>query len=321
MGLEVASMTDQLDLWEKPQSKEMYMVAGWRQWADAGMVSSGLPEYLIQLTGARQIGRINPDGFYLYQVPGTHDLLRPVVNFNEGFPVSLKSQQNEFYYSGNDERGLVIFIGDEPHMDIERYSAAVLGAAEALNVKRIVGMGGVYGELPYDKERMISCIYSLASMKEEINHFSVTLSDYHGGASIESYLCRRAGDRNQEFLAFYAFVPFYNFSEAGENGSSIQVENDFTAWLGVMQRVKYMLKLDLDLGDLEKNSRELIDLIDKKVDEIDRDHPQLGLREYLNRLSEAYHENPFNPLDDIWEDELKRLINKMDADDEGNPPL
>jgi predicted ATP-grasp superfamily ATP-dependent carboligase len=314
--MEVAIMTDQLDLWEKPQTKEMYMLAGWRQWADAGMVSSGLPEYLVQITGARQIGKINPDGFYLFQVPGTHDLLRPVVNFKDGFPVSLNPQKNEFYYTGDDEHGLIIFIGDEPHMDIERYTQAVLDAAEAFNVKRIVGVGGVYGELPYDKERIISCVYSLSSMKEEINHFSVTLSDYHGGASIESYLCRRAGDRNQEFLAFYAFVPFYNFSEAGENGSSIQVENDFTAWLGVMQRVKHMLKLKLDLNDLEKNSRELIELIDKKVDEIDRDQPQLGLRDYLNRLSEAFQENTFNPLDDIWEDELNRLLNKMDSDEE-----
>jgi predicted ATP-grasp superfamily ATP-dependent carboligase len=310
-------MIEQIDLWEKPQAKEIYMLAGWRQWADAGMVSSGLPEYLIQLTHARQIGGIRPDGFYLYQVPGTHDLLRPVVNFNEGFPVTLKSQRNEFYYSGNDERGLVIFIGDEPHMDIERYTSAVLDAAEALNVKRIVGMGGVYGELPYEKERMISCVYSLGQMKEEMNHYSVTLSDYQGGASIESFLCRRAGDRNKEFLALYAFVPFYNFSEAGENGSSIQVENDFTAWLGVMQRVKYMLKLDLDLSELEHNSRELIDLIDTKVDEIDRDHPELGLKEYLHRLSEVFHENPFNPLDEIWEDELQRLLRKMDTDEPG----
>jgi hypothetical protein len=51
-------MIEQIDLWEKPQAKEMYMLAGWRQWADAGMVSSGLPEYLIQLTHARQIGGI-----------------------------------------------------------------------------------------------------------------------------------------------------------------------------------------------------------------------------------------------------------------------
>jgi hypothetical protein len=311
-------MTEQIDLWEKPRAKEIFMLAGWRQWADAGMVSSGLPEYLVRLTNARQVGRILPDGFYLYQVPGTHDLLRPVVNFNEGFPVSLQGQRNEFYYSGDEDKGLVIFIGDEPHMDIERYCSVILDAAEALKVKRIVGMGGVYGELPYDKERMISCVYSLANMKEEMNHFSVTLSDYHGGASIESYLCRRAGERGKEFLAFYAFVPFYNFSEAGENGSSIQVENDFTAWLGVMQRIKYMLKLDINLSELEQNSQELIDLIDKKVDDIDRDQPQLGLREYLNRLSEAFAENPFNPLDNIWEDELQRLLKKMDTDEEGD---
>jgi hypothetical protein len=307
-------MTDQYDLLERPQAKEMYMLAGWRQWADAGMVSSGLPEYLVQLTGARRIGTIRPDGFYLYQVPGTHDLLRPVVDFNEGFPVSLKAQRNELYYSGDDERGLVILIGDEPHMDIERYCTVVLDVAEVLNVRRMIGMGGVYGELPYDKERMISCVYSMAHMKEEMNHYAVTLSDYHGGASIESYLCRRAHERNQEFLAFYAFVPFYNFSEAGESGSSIQIENDFTAWLGVMQRIKYMLKLDLNLSDLEHNSRELIELIEKKVNEIDRSQPQLGLREYLDRLTEVFTEHPFNPLDEIWEDELQRLLKKMDTD-------
>jgi hypothetical protein len=307
-------MTDQYDLLERPQAKEMYMLAGWRQWADAGMVSSGLPEYLVQLTGARRIGTIRPDGFYLYQVPGTHDLLRPVVDYNEGFPVSLKAQRNELYYSGDDERGLVILIGDEPHMDIERYCTVVLDVAEVLNVRRMIGMGGVYGELPYDKERMISCVYSMAHMKEEMNHYAVTLSDYHGGASIESYLCRRAHERNQEFLAFYAFVPFYNFSEAGESGSSIQIENDFTAWLGVMQRIKYMLKLDLNLSDLEHNSRELIELIEKKVNEIDRSQPQLGLREYLDRLTEVFTEHPFNPLDEIWEDELQRLLKKMDTD-------
>jgi len=311
-------MTDAIEIWEKPQAKEIHMIAGWRQWADAGRVSSGLPEYLIQLMGARQIGRIIPDGFYLFQVPGTHDLLRPVVNFNEGFPVSLKSQKNELFYSGSDESGLVIFIGDEPHMDIERYCGAVLDAAEALNVKRIVGMGGVYGELPYDKERMISCVYSLAHMKEEMSHFSVTLSDYHGGASIESVLCRRAGERNKEFLAFYAFVPFYNLSELAENASSIQVESDFTAWLGVMQRIKYMLKLDLDLSSLEQESRELTDLIHKKVDELDRKQPELGLRDYLNRLSDAFNEHPFNPLDEIWEDELQRLLKKMDTDESGD---
>src|SRR5690606_5346996 len=74
-GLEDIPMPDRVEIWEKPAAPEVYMLAGWRQWADAGSVSSGLPQYLIQQTGARKIGQIRPDGFYLFQIPGTHDLV------------------------------------------------------------------------------------------------------------------------------------------------------------------------------------------------------------------------------------------------------
>jgi hypothetical protein len=141
-------MPEALDLWEQPKAKHVYMIAGWRQWADAGSVSSGLPEYLVQQTKARPIGKISPDGFYLFQIPGTHDLVRPVVEFDDGYPKSLEISRNEFFYTGDEERGIVIFLGDEPHLDIERYTAALLKAAKTLQVKRIIGLGGVYGELP-----------------------------------------------------------------------------------------------------------------------------------------------------------------------------
>ena len=88
-------MTSAADLWEHPEAKRVYMLIGWRQWADAGSISSGLPKYLIEQTEARQIGTINADGFYLYQIPGTHDLVRPVVSFEDGFPASLDTQQND----------------------------------------------------------------------------------------------------------------------------------------------------------------------------------------------------------------------------------
>ena len=67
-------MSDAVEIWETPKAREIYMLAGWRQWADAGSISSGLPQYLIQQTGARHIGSIRSDGFYLFQFPGTHDL-------------------------------------------------------------------------------------------------------------------------------------------------------------------------------------------------------------------------------------------------------
>jgi hypothetical protein len=180
----------------------------------------------------------------------------------------------------------------------------------------MIGFGGVYGELPYNKERMISCNYSMPRLKEEVSRYAVSLSDYQGGASIGSYLCRRAGEQGIEYIGFYAFVPNYNLAGLGQTGNSIRIETDFMAWLGVMRRVDYMLKLGLNLADLEEKSRKMVELMDNKVDEVDRLAPQLGIRDYLKRVDEAFTEQPFDPLDEVWEQELKRLLDKFDS--EGN---
>lgn len=305
-------MSDVVELWEQPESKRMDMLVGWRQWADAGSTSSGLPHYLVHQTNARKIGQMGPDGFYLFQIPGTHDLVRPVVKFDDGYPVSLDTHRNEFYYTGDSQHGVVIFLGDEPHMDIERYTASLLDAAKTLKVQRIVCFGGVYGELPYNKERMISCSYSLPRLKEELDGLALNFSDYHGGASIGSYICRRAGEREMEFVGMYAFVPTYDFSSLAQAGNTIRIENDFMAWLGIMRRVNFMLKTGFDLADLERKSERLIQVVNSKVDELDSVAPQLGVREYLERLSESFTEMIFDPLDDVWEQELRRLLDDED---------
>ena len=308
-------MTDAVEILEHPEAEEMYMIVGWRQWADAGSTSSGLPDYLIEQTKARKIGSIRPDGFYLFQIPGTHDLVRPVVKFEQGYPESLETQHNDLYYADHNQHGLLIFIGDEPQMDIERYTKSILHIVKTLSVKRIIGLGGVYGELPYNKERMISSIYSLTEMKEELQNIAVNLSDYHGGASVGSYICRRSGEQGIEYVSFYAFVPAYDFSNTAQVANSIRIENDYMAWLGIMQRINHMIHLELDLADLEEKSKELIELFDKRIAELDDESPQLGVRDYINRLSDEFVPIPFSPLDDVWEEELRRLFDQSDGDD------
>lgn len=308
-----------VEFWKEPKSKEVYLLAGWRQWADAGSVSSGLVQYLIQRYHAEKIGQIPPHGFYLFQIPGTHDLVRPEIKLKDGFPERLVAPRNEFFYTGDDERGLVFFLGDEPHLDVERYSRAFLQAAFLLNARRIVGFGGVYGELPYDKERLISAIYSLPTLKEEVQQYAVNLSNYHGGASIESYLCRRAGEAGIEFVGLYAFVPHYDFTNVAAIEKSVRIENDFTAWLGVMQRVNHMLRLNFDLSDLEERSRRLTELMNAEIEEIEANAPHFDVRAYLRQLSENFTEMPFTPLDGFWEEKLKGLFDKFDPDRPSSP--
>jgi proteasome assembly chaperone (PAC2) family protein len=301
-------MNETIDIWERPESKELFLITGWRQWADAGSMSSGLPQYLIKQTGARQIGEIKNDGFYLFQFPGTHDLVRPVVKFQKGYPESLKTKRNELFYTGNSEQGVLILVGDEPHMDIERYVGAVLDIAEMLDVKRIVSFGGVFGELPYDKERLISAIYSLPSLKSEMDRLAVNVSDYHGGASIGSYICKRSGERGVQYVGLFAFVPTYDFSSVDQIGNTIRIENDYMAWYSVMRRVNFMLRTDFDLSDLQKRSSRMVELIDAKIEELDSLVPQLEVRDYMDRLAEDFTEVHFDPLDEVWEEEFRRLF-------------
>ena len=307
-------MPETVELWDTPQAERMVMLAGWRQWADAGSLSSGLPKYLVQRSKAQRIGRINNHGFYLYQIPGTHDLVRPVVKFDNGYPRSLETRSNELFFTRSGECGVVIFLGDEPHLDIDRYTNALFDVAGTLRVERIVGLGGVYGELPFDRERIVSCNFSLRRMAGEFARLAVNLSDYHGGASIGSYLCSRAGERELEYAGMHALVPTYDFSNVGKLANTIRIENDFTAWLGVMKRINFMLRTDFALDDLEEKSRKLVEVVESKVEELENMAPEAGVRAYLQRLSDEFEEPVFDPLDDVWEDALRGLL-----DDKDNP--
>jgi len=241
--------------------------------------------------------------------------VRPVIKFSDGYPEFLKSARNEFFYAGNQERGIVIFLGDEPHVDAERYVDALLHAAKMLRVKRIISFGGVYGELPYNKERMISSTYSQKYLKAELEKLAVNFSDYHGGSSIGAYACRRAAEQNIEYISLYAFVPSYDFSNLSRNASGIQIENDFMAWLGILRRVNYMLNLGWDLTELEAKTARLIKLMDDKIDEIAKTFPDINIHEYLQQVEDAFEETVFEPLQELWEDEINRLFNRLDGEE------
>ncbi len=314
-----------LNLWDKPAASEVLMIAGWEQWADAGAVSSGLPRYLISHLKARKIGEIAADGFYLFQIPGTHHFLRPQVKLEQGYRKEMHTPTNEFYYAAIQRdpalsqgpapheasraggKGIVIFAGEEPHLNMDRYADALFDGVKALGVRRVVVVGGVYGAMPYDKDREVSCVYSLPAMKEELSRYAVRFSDYEGGVSVGTYLAHRAEKRGVELIVFYVMVPAYDFSERSPTLQGIRIENDYRAWYELMRRLNHMLDVRVDLSDLEQQSRELGSAMDTKMQELEHEMPQLDVRKYLTEVNAEFTEMSFLPLDDMWERELRDL--------------
>lgn len=303
-------MDELVELQERPTAKELYMVAGWHQWADAGEISSALPEYLLELTGARKIGALVADGFYIFQIPGTHHVLRPRVKLKDGHRQWLRLPKNEFHYAGDEEKGLLIFRGEEPHRNVDRYVDALLDVAEELSVKRVAVLAGVYGAVPYDRDRQVSCVFSLPSMREDLTRYALRFSNYEGGASIGTLLADRAEERGIEFVAFYALVPYYDLTELSTDFAAIKIERDLKAWYDLLVRLNHMFRLGLDLDDLEAQSEALIKWIDTQIKELEQDSPELKVQDYIAALTEGFEETPFEPLSDLWERELRDLFEK-----------
>jgi proteasome assembly chaperone (PAC2) family protein len=301
-------MDDLLEFTERPNCEEAYLIAGWRQWADAGAVSSGLPQYLIDHIGAQRIGQIRSDSFYLFQIPGTQHFLRPEIKLQEGYRTELRSRKNEIFYSGTARQGLVIFLGDEPHLNAERYAEAFFNVAIELKVKRVAAIGGVYAAVPYDKDRHISCTYSLPRMKKELAEYAVQFSNYEGGVTIGLYLAERAEQLGMEYLDLYAMVPMYDFSQLSPLVEHISIANDFKAWYDVMRRLNYMFKLGLDLSDLEQQSQNLVRSVASQIDALEKKVSQVKVREYLEQVNAKFTELSFLPLDDVWETGLRDIF-------------
>ena len=303
-----------LELWEHVSADEIYMLAGWRQWADGGSVSSELPQYLIAKMGARQIGKLKSDSFYFFQLPGTQQFLRPEIKLEDGVRKELRHQGSDIWYWGNEHKGLVIFIGDEPHMNAEQYAEAFFSIAQELKVKRIIGVGGVLGPVPFDQDRQITCTYSLPRMRDELENYAVSFSNYEGGVSIGSYLLDQAEKLGIEYCVFYALVPMYDVSQIAAALNPIMIEHDYQAWRDVMRCVNHMFQLDFDLLDLDEKSRELGDAMQAQIDELDEKMPQLKIKEQLEKLGQDFQETPFLPLDDVWRHGLEDIFN----DDKGD---
>ena len=299
-------MEELVELW-KSSAAGIQMIAGWHQWADAGDVSSGLPQYLIDETRAAKIGEMKPDDFYLFQLPGTHHLLRPVIRLSEGHPEELQERQNEFYYSSVGENGLLVFIGEEPHQNEAQYAETFLDAVEELGVRRVATVAGVHGPVPYDRDREISCVYSLPKMREELANYAVKFSNYEGGTTMSMYLAHMAGRRGIELFRFCAYVPSYDFSKDATIVHPLAMENDFKAWYDLMSRLDHMFNLNMDLSDLERQSVELTSAWESKIEEWAQ-IPQLGVRAYMEEVNEEYTERPFVPLSNAWEDALGDLF-------------
>src|SRR5262249_22313667 len=109
--------SDLLRLQRSPVLDRATLVLALTGWMDGGDVSTGTVRRLVDLLGAPPMAEIDPEPFYLYNFPGSMDLValfRPHLKIVEGQIQALDMPANTFYC--HEPANLVLFLGKEPNL-------------------------------------------------------------------------------------------------------------------------------------------------------------------------------------------------------------
>ena len=284
---------------EVPETR--VVIAGWRrQWSDGGNISSGMPRWLIDKMSARRIGQMTDEisrMCFPFQVAGTHDLYRPRAAFNEGLPSRPMQWDNGFWDAGN---GLVIFLGIEPWYRIDLYGQAFFEAMATLGNPKVAAVEGYNGPAPPEQERRISCVYSKASMADELRQHGMLFSSYGSsqrqGPTVGMAMVSIAHYQHPdvEMVRVGAMAPMFPFS--GGSGGQLGITTDHRAFYDIMRRLRALYSLDIDLSDLRPRYEEEADRLQESLDRVAQRNDEA--RRYIERVRNEHNFQPFEePVD------------------------
>jgi proteasome assembly chaperone (PAC2) family protein len=247
-------MRGRFNIYEEPGLREPLLVLGFRGWADAGRISSGCVGYLIKKLGARRFGEMVPDDFYILQSS------RPLGWIEEGIIRKVEWPSTELFYYKNAEGGDLIFLlADEPNFRPNEYVEEIISFANLYKVKRIYMIGGVTApEVPPIEEPLVEAVVGNPELKEELKEYGVGYVTYGSRRQlaplgIHSLLVLACQKRGIDVISLWGQAPPF---------ASIYPRSIYA----VLEKLVKMLKIDIDLQDIEKTSRDFDRLMEEAAE-------------------------------------------------------
>ena len=265
--------TDALRVRDCPAFPGGTLVVAFTGWMDGGDVSTGTVRRLVDLLGARAFADLDPEPFYICNVPGSMEIaafFRPSIVIEGGLVKSVEMPANTFH--SHEPARLVLFVGKEPNLRWREFGDCVLELARRVGVKRMLFVGSFGGPAPHTREPRLYVTCSDARLLPEMQNYVLRRTDYKGPGSFPTYLMTRAGEAGLEMTSLVAEIPGYL---QGRNPLSIEA---------VTRRLAKILRLPLDLGALRAESTEW-ELEVSRIVEKDEDMAQT-----VRKLEEVYDE-------------------------------
>ncbi|HSJ49934.1 MAG TPA: PAC2 family protein [Actinomycetota bacterium] len=245
----------------RPELKQPMVICAFAGWNDGGEGATIAARDLRDQWGARRFASIDPEEFYDFQVH------RPTVRLVEGQTRRIDWPANDFWWARVGERDVVVFVGVEPNVRWRTYCEQILRVCSDVGASVLVTLGAFLADVPHTMPAPVSAASADPAWASRPGMMPARYEGPTGIVGVLNDLATRAG---LAAVSLWAASPHY----------LPQTTNPKVA-LALMERLRDLLELDIDAGEVELTSRAW----EREVDEAIQADGNLG--DYVRRLEEA----------------------------------
>jgi PAC2 family len=233
------------------------VIAAFEGWNDAADAASGAVDHLQDAWSAQEIGAIDPDDYYDFQVT------RPNVTLIDGVTRRIEWPTTRVSLA-RPGRDVLLIRGLEPNMRWRAFCAEIVDALIGVQPEMVLTLGALLADAPHTRPVPISGSTGDAETAERM---ALEPSRYEGPTGILGVFsdsCHRAGLPS---VSFWAAVPHYVAQPPCPK-----------ATLALLRRVEDVLDIEVPLGDLPEQARTW----ERQVDELAAGDSEVG--DYVRSL-------------------------------------
>lgn len=287
----------ELNVTFRPELRRPVMVAAFRGWNDGGQGASLGGAYLAKQWEATRFAEIDSENFYDFQAT------RPHVSLVDGLTRRLDWPDNGFFHAEipGAGRDAVLLLGTEPNLRWRTFSGLVLELAKDLGVELVVTLGSLLADVPHTRPAPVTGAATDPALVDELG---LEPSRYEGPTGIVGVVhdaCREAGIPS---VSLWAAVPHY-----------VSLAPSPRAALALVRRFGELVKVDIDLEELEQASSEYSEQVSEAVS---TDVETSQYVEELERRVDMLEAAEDLPSGDSLAAELTRFLRERDEQADGD---
>lgn len=249
-------------------------ILAWEGWNDACDAASGSVAYLLgQRDDPEPFAWIEPEEFYDFQVR------RPRVEVDEGGTRRLSwPLTSAFALDDTGRHDLILTLGEEPNLKWKTYTRTLARLLDESGVEMVVTLGAFIGQVAHTRPVPI---VGVATDPALVEHHGLLTSRYEGPTGIVGVMAEACREVGIPAVSLWAATPHY-----------LAANPNPKAMLSLLSKARDVLRVDLDLTELEVATAEF----EARVDEAMEDNEDfVG---YVKRLEEEVPDmTSLNPSD------------------------